>query len=103
MPRTIAREDSMRPNRREVLKGISSLAATSAIGGFDPLVRASEVIDVGAGFSPPQTPMPLPRKADFEIAPGYTYISGAYTHPMPKAAAEAYFQVVQRRAILGAP
>jgi selenocysteine lyase/cysteine desulfurase len=91
MARKIAREDSMSPNRREVLAGIGGLALAP---WFDT--------SAGAGFSPP-LPVSFPRKADFEIAPGYTYISGAYTHPMPKAAAEAYLQVVQRRATIGAP
>ena len=31
----------------------------------------------------------FPRKADFNIADGYTYINGAYTHPMPRVAADA--------------
>jgi selenocysteine lyase/cysteine desulfurase len=45
----------------------------------------------------------FPRKADFRIAEGYTYINGAYTHPMPIAAGEAYHRVVDRRASLGFP
>jgi hypothetical protein len=31
----------------------------------------------------------LPAKKDFAIAEGVTYVSSAYTHPMPIAAAEA--------------
>jgi selenocysteine lyase/cysteine desulfurase len=31
----------------------------------------------------------FPRKADFAIPPGLTYINGAYTHPMPIASAAA--------------
>jgi selenocysteine lyase/cysteine desulfurase len=42
----------------------------------------------------------LPRKADFNIAEGYTYISGAYTHPMPIAAAEACRRWIDRRSSL---
>ena len=45
----------------------------------------------------------FPRQADFDIADGYTYISGAYTHPMPIAAAEAYRRWVERRATLRQP
>lgn len=45
----------------------------------------------------------FPRKSDFNIAEGYTYISGAYTHPMPIAAAEAYRRVVDRRASIAPP
>jgi selenocysteine lyase/cysteine desulfurase len=42
----------------------------------------------------------FPRKPDFNIADGYTYISGAYTHPMPIAAADAYRRWIDRRSSL---
>jgi selenocysteine lyase/cysteine desulfurase len=42
----------------------------------------------------------FPRKSDFNIADGYTYISGAYTHPMPIGAADAYRTWIDRRATL---
>jgi selenocysteine lyase/cysteine desulfurase len=45
----------------------------------------------------------LPRKADFRIADGFTYINGAYTHPMPIVAREAYQQYLDRRSTLPAP
>jgi hypothetical protein len=45
----------------------------------------------------------FPRKADFNIAEGYTYISGAYTHPLPIAAAERTGALVDRRGMIGTP
>jgi selenocysteine lyase/cysteine desulfurase len=45
----------------------------------------------------------FPRKSDFTIADGYTYISGAFTHPMPKAAAAAYRQWIDRRSTIDRP
>jgi selenocysteine lyase/cysteine desulfurase len=40
---------------------------------------------IASGIQPPD----FPRKADFAIPAGLTYINGAYTHPMPVAAAAA--------------
>ena len=45
----------------------------------------------------------FPRKDDFALAPGYTYINGAYTHPMPAVAVEAVRQWTARRATVGGP
>jgi len=42
----------------------------------------------------------FPRRDDFSIAEGFTYLNGAYTHPMPRVAAEAYRGLVARRATL---
>lgn len=45
----------------------------------------------------------FPRKQDFNLAEGYTYISGAYTHPMPRVAVEAMQGWATRRATVGGP
>jgi len=79
-------------NRRDALTNLGFVAG-SALGAFgmrDEITRAQT----------PAQAATFPRKADFNIADGYTYISGAYTHPMPIAAAEAYHQVVTRRSTL---
>jgi selenocysteine lyase/cysteine desulfurase len=76
-------------NRRDLLTGLGTVAAGAAFGGF-----AAHAPVAVAGF---------PRKADFNIAEGVTYISGAFTHPMPVAAANAYREAVNRRATVGAP
>ena len=72
--------------RRDALKSIGGLAATAAFGKLG----AQEVQVLR--FTQDDTPFhthPLftdfPRKDDFTIAPGYTYINAAYTHPMPRA------------------
>jgi len=43
----------------------------------------------------------FPRKEDFDIAEGYTYMNGAFTHPMPIAATHAFRAAVDRRSKLG--
>lgn len=52
---------------------------------------------------PREAPGRFPRRDDFAFEPGVTYINGAFTHPMPKAAAEAYRAAVARRSTVGAP
>ena len=86
----------MNVHRRDLLRGLGALTASAAIGGLDAPDRpqSSRTEPFKAGF---------PRKDDFRIAEGYTYLSGAFTHPMPIAAAEAYHAVVNRRATLGTP
>jgi selenocysteine lyase/cysteine desulfurase len=92
----------MNLGRRDVLRGLGSLAATAAFTRLEARVPPS------AGTNPLQTAgaalVPdFPRKADFRIARGYTYLNGAYTHPMPVAAAEAYQRFVDRRSTIGVP
>src|SRR3954454_12028547 len=76
-------------NRRELLTGLGAAAASAAIGDASPLHAAAG----SAGF---------PRKADFAFEKGTTYISGAFTHPMPVAAANAYREFINRRGTVGA-
>ena len=83
-------DDPVNLSRRDLVRGLGSLAATTALPGFRRSLR-SESVTSSSDF---------PRKADFRIAEGYTYLNGAYTHPMPLAAAEAYHRVVDRRSSL---
>jgi selenocysteine lyase/cysteine desulfurase len=86
-------------NRRELLTGLGTIAAAAAAGerpgaavlGSEPPRPADAA--AASGF---------PRKADFAFEHGVTYISGAFTHPMPIAAADAYREAVARRATVGA-
>src|SRR5215468_5962372 len=70
----------MQIKRRDLLAGIGVLAATGAL---------------------PQAQTPsgrtFPRKSDFAIPAGLTYINGAFTHPMPIAGVEAVRQHAERR------
>jgi len=88
MPRMV---NIMNLNRRDLLVGLGGLAASASSGA----VRAA----------PPEKDAPLgfPRKADFTIEEGYTYINAAYTHPIPKVALETVRQAAERRATLRAP
>jgi len=78
-------------SRRDLLAGMGGMAASAALAPR------------GARAEPPTTTSSppfhadFPRKADFAIADGYTYINGAYTHPMPVVAAEAYRAWTDRR------
>ena len=75
----------MEIDRRTLLTGLGAFTAASALGRAPALDAAST----------------FPHKADFAIEDGYTYISGAFTHPMPIAAAQAYREAVNRRGTIG--
>lgn len=76
----------MTVSRREWLQGMSALAVGVSVGGTVP-----------SGAAPLAA---FPRKDDFNIASGFTYLNAAYTHPMPKTAAEASRGVATRRSTL---
>lgn len=83
----------MQINRREALSGIAG-----AIGAAAAASPAR-----GAAADQPGDTTSFPRQADFAFADGVTYINGAFTHPMPAAAAEAYRAAVARRSTVGGP
>jgi len=70
-------------NRRELLSGIGGLAAVTALSQ----VKSQASGTLNSPFAGVEKA--LPRKADFAIPEGLTYINGAYTHPVPIGAAEA--------------
>ena len=85
----------MNKNRREVLTGVGLVVA----GLTAPRIEA--VSDARAqGESTSQAGWP--RKADFNIEPGYTYINAAYTHPIPKVSLAAAREAAERRGTLHA-
>jgi selenocysteine lyase/cysteine desulfurase len=61
--------------------------ALGTLGGFAAL----------AMMPPPTTPADFPRKADFAIPPGRTYINCAYTHPLPVGAVASVRRYLDRR------
>jgi selenocysteine lyase/cysteine desulfurase len=92
-------------NRRELLAGIGGLAATAAFGKIG---AQGERRAPGESRSPMRSDAEdaapeFPRKADFNITEGYTYINGAYTHPMPRVAADAARRAALSRGTLAAP
>ncbi len=90
----------MNRNRRALLTGLGGLSAAAAFRNLEAQVAPAP----GALAANARNAVPgFPRRADFAIEEGYTYISGAFTHPMPIAAAEAYRDAVNRRATIGAP
>ena len=83
----------MRIKRRELLKGIGGLTAVSAWTPVHASFNTGEMSTPVLG--PPDKK--LPRKSDFAIPEGLTYINGAYTHPMPIGAAEAVRKEAESR------
>src|SRR5437763_3083820 len=81
-------------DRRELLKGLSGIAASVAfarLNGASPLETANAP---SAG---------LPRKQDFDLAEGFTYLNAAYTHPIPRPAADAGRAYLAQRNKLAMP
>jgi selenocysteine lyase/cysteine desulfurase len=75
-------------DRREMLRGLGGFAGGAALGAF-------------SGHGPQATG--FPRKADFLIEDGYTYLNAAYTHPIPKVAMEAVRRAAEGRCSLPPP
>jgi selenocysteine lyase/cysteine desulfurase len=91
----------MSPQRRDVLKGLGGMAALAAVGKLGAQASGATAAVPPAG-QPGQAPA-FPRKADFDIEPGYTYINAAYTHPMPRVATDAVQRYADGRRALRAP
>ena len=81
-------------DRRDLLKGLSGVAASVAFGhlGSAALLEAASL--------PSST---LPRKQDFDISDGFTYLNAAYTHPIPRPAADAARAYLAQRSKLAMP
>ena len=73
-------------NRREFVSGMAALGSAVVLDGIP-----------GAQTPPPSADFSLPRKADFAIPAGETYINSAYVHPMPNAGREALRRYVESR------
>ena len=75
----------MTSSRRDVLRSLGALAAGVGLPRLDLLAATTPVAASREDHA--MTTDDFPRKADFNIARGETYLSGAYTHPMPIASA----------------
>src|SRR5262245_40584101 len=82
--------------RRELLGGVGGVAASAVLQPLSSGVRAFVPGSSSSGAASATTG--LPRKDDFAIPQGLTYINGAYTHPMPLVALEAIKQNAESRA-----
>lgn len=75
----------MEINRREFVTGMAALGSVS-------------MLDPSPGVpSAPSLDLSLPRKGDFAMPGGMTYINSAYIHPMPIAGREALSQYAEAR------
>jgi selenocysteine lyase/cysteine desulfurase len=89
-------------NRRELIAGLGGLATARAFGlGADPFALP-ESTGTATPTAGPLVPG-FPRKDDFTIEPGYTYLNAAYTHPIPKFSLDAARRAAQWRTELSAP
>ena len=84
----------MTVHRRHVLCGLG-FAAAAALRGL----RADAS---GAGQRQTAT-SDFPRKADFLIDQGHTYLNAAYTHPIPKVSMDAARRAAEGRGTLPPP
>lgn len=80
-------------SRRDMLKGIGGAAATAAAARLETQ-RPPTTFQGATGF---------PRKADFNLPPGLTYLNGAFTHPLPRVSLDAARRNAELRATPGAP
>lgn len=90
-----------RMNRREVLASLGGLAAAQSFGLGAGAAHALEPAHEPARLPAPGAP--FPRKEDFSIEHGYTYLNAAYTHPIPKVAVQAARLASDSRGALRAP
>jgi selenocysteine lyase/cysteine desulfurase len=73
-------------SRRDLLASAAAAVGTAAARKLNAqLPPELSMADVSGSQAPPS----FPRKEDFAIPAGLTYINGAYTHPMPLVAAAA--------------
>ncbi|HVW69757.1 MAG TPA: hypothetical protein VHB68_12335, partial [Steroidobacteraceae bacterium] len=69
----------MNRQRRALLVGFGGIAVSTAALG-DPKAAPPSA---RPGTQPSPVGESWPRKADFDIQEGYTYLNAAYTHPIP--------------------
>src|SRR4051794_27828926 len=73
--------------RRDLLASAALAMGTAAARRLTAQLPPEPSMDHTLG--PSGVPAGFPRKQDFAIPAGLTYINGAYTHPMPMVAAAA--------------
>ncbi len=91
-------------NRRDWLARTGGLAAAALLPGALPRARPAAADVPPDTWGVPETradggaQAAFPRKADFTIPEGVTYLNGAYMHPMPNVVREAVRDYNDRRA-----
>ena len=85
--------------RRDLLASLGGLAAARAFGvGGIGTDAAGELV-----ASMPEPGAAFPRRDDFSIERGYTYLNAAYTHPIPKVSVLAARRAADSRGAMRAP
>jgi len=79
----------MTMQRREAVRGLGGLVAAAALGSTR--VNLPEIATRAPSVSG------LPRKTDFMIPAGTTYLNAAYTHPIPRVSLEAARRAAEGR------
>src|SRR5215467_10218763 len=74
-------------NRREFVSAMAALGSAAVLDGIPTAPASSAALG----------DLALPRKTDFAIPEGETYINCAYVHPMPIAGREALRKYVESR------
>src|SRR5262249_45357460 len=88
-------------HRRDVLCSLGGLAASAAFPEFH--ARVPTLVETPRPSGAASDTTALPRKSDFLIEDGYTYLNAAYTHPIPKVSVEAARRAAESRGSLRAP
>jgi selenocysteine lyase/cysteine desulfurase len=76
-----------------------ALAASAALGRAEAASRKNPLPQT----HPHAVAAAFPRKADFTIAEGFAYLNGAFSHPMPRASADACHKAIEQRNTLSPP
>jgi selenocysteine lyase/cysteine desulfurase len=84
--------------RRDLLAGAAAAVGTAAARALTAQLPPGSMMPPTSPATPSAQPSAFPRKADFAIPAGLTYINGAYTHPMPLVAAAAMRRYADARA-----
>ena len=80
-------------DRRKALGTIGGLAALAVTGDSSPALA----VEPSSALSLDTVTADFPRKQDFDLPAGRTYINCAYTHPLPIGAAAAVRRHLDRR------
>jgi selenocysteine lyase/cysteine desulfurase len=90
-------------NRREFVSGMTALGSAVVLDEIPraqaapPPQYAQDRRALGSRAPASSADLSLPRKADFAIPEGETYINSAYVHPMPLAGREALRRYAESR------
>lgn len=77
-------------NRRKFVSGVAALGTAAVL----PAIPSAQAAPAASSLA---ADLLLPRKADFAIPEGETYINCAYVHPLPIAGREALRKYVESR------